>query len=54
MAGMNPLTCNDPASKVVDDDKPACVRDRALRSPVVEVHNSNEAPRRRTMHDIDS
>ncbi len=54
VAGMNTLTLDDPAAEVIDDDKAACVRDRAFRSPVVDVHHSNEVPLRRTMHDPDA
>jgi hypothetical protein len=50
VAGMNALPFDDPASEVVDDDKPACVRDRVLRSSGVDVHRPDEMPLRRATH----
>lgn len=54
MAGMHTLTFDDPASKVVGDNKPTCVGSRALRSTVVDVRDSNEVSARRTRHDTDA
>lgn len=54
VAGMNTLMLDDPPSEVVDDDKPSCVGGRALRSPVVDVHNPNEMSLGRTMHSTEA